>query len=249
MLACAPENRRRSIAPSICCVRRRDCFFYPLCFVGIALAIKFDDGGPVFYRQVRMGRNFRRFRVFKFRSMVPGADRDGLLTAPGDPRLTRVGRWLRRYKLDELPQLFNVSEWRHATGGCPPRSGTICSNVSPPVCGDLAGAPGHHGSRKSGLSARRSDALSPHEWNSNMWRKFFRPSSSSRWIIKKQRSLLSDVRILLRTRRRITRLDSAIPSISASRFQAISRPNENHHISQKLFCARTRGSSARFRPC
>ncbi len=77
-------------------------------FCVIALAIKFDDGGPVFYKQVRIGRNFRCFRVCKFRSMVTGADRDGLLTAPGDSRETRVGRWLRRYKLDEFPQLLNV---------------------------------------------------------------------------------------------------------------------------------------------
>ncbi len=76
--------------------------------VVIPVAIKFDDGGPVFYKQVRIGRNFRRFHIYKFRSMVCGADCHGLLTAPGDSRLTRVGRVLRQFKLDELPQLFNV---------------------------------------------------------------------------------------------------------------------------------------------
>lgn len=77
-------------------------------FAVIAAAIKFDDGGPVFYLHDRVGTNFRHFRVRKFRSMVLGADRDGSLTASEDSRLTRIGRLLRRYKLDELPQLFNV---------------------------------------------------------------------------------------------------------------------------------------------
>ncbi len=74
----------------------------------IAAAIKIDDGGPVFYAQVRVGRMFRPFRVLKFRSMVVGADQKGLLTAHADSRLTRMGRILREYKLDELPQLLNV---------------------------------------------------------------------------------------------------------------------------------------------
>ena len=74
----------------------------------IALAVKRDDGGPVFYSQDRVGRDFHLFRLHKFRTMITGADRYGLLTGLADSRLTRIGRVLRRYKLDELPQLFNV---------------------------------------------------------------------------------------------------------------------------------------------
>lgn len=77
-------------------------------FCIIALAIKLDDGGTVFYRQLRIGRGFQPFRIWKFRSMIAGADRAGSLTAPEDCRVTRVGRWLRQWKVDELPQLLNV---------------------------------------------------------------------------------------------------------------------------------------------
>lgn len=78
-------------------------------FLLIAGLIRLDDGGPVFYRQERVGLGGRPFRIWKFRTMVANAEQLGtLLTVAADPRLTRVGRWLRRVKLDELPQLFNV---------------------------------------------------------------------------------------------------------------------------------------------
>jgi len=74
----------------------------------LALAIKLEDGGPVFYSQLRVGKGFSGFRLLKFRSMVPDADRLAPLAARCDARVTRVGKILRRFKLDELPQLFNV---------------------------------------------------------------------------------------------------------------------------------------------
>ena len=75
----------------------------------VALAIKIDDPGPVFYRQVRVGRGGRTFRIFKFRTMVVDADKKGLAITVGlDNRITRVGALLRRTKLDELAQLINV---------------------------------------------------------------------------------------------------------------------------------------------
>lgn len=79
-------------------------------FIGIALAIKFTSNGPVFFRQTRLGRNGQPFSILKFRSMhVDQCDASGIQhTVKGDPRVTPIGRFLRRSSFDELPQLINV---------------------------------------------------------------------------------------------------------------------------------------------
>ncbi|MGO9490321.1 MAG: sugar transferase [Solirubrobacteraceae bacterium] len=88
--------------------------------IGITIAIKLDSRGPVFFRQLRVGRHGQRFNMLKFRTMVPEAESmkdslrdqneamEGLFKIAEDPRVTRVGRWLRRTALDELPQLLNI---------------------------------------------------------------------------------------------------------------------------------------------
>lgn len=81
---------------------------FPL-FILIGLLIKLDSEGPVFYRGVRVGRFGKPFKIYKFRTMVIDAESIGGTSTPDDdPRITRVGRFLRKYKFDELPQLINV---------------------------------------------------------------------------------------------------------------------------------------------
>lgn len=78
-------------------------------FLILAIWIKVDSRGPVFYRQIRVGLGNKDFRLFKFRSMRPDSDKLGLITVGGhDPRVTRSGYYIRKYKLDEFPQLINV---------------------------------------------------------------------------------------------------------------------------------------------
>ena len=77
--------------------------------VFISILIKFGSKGPVFFRQVRIGKGGKEFKIFKFRTMVLDADKKGLLTIGGrDPRVTAIGYYLRKFKMDELPQFINV---------------------------------------------------------------------------------------------------------------------------------------------
>ena len=78
-------------------------------FLIVALMIKLDSRGPVFFKQARIGREFRSFFIYKFRTMIAdAASRGGTLTVGSDPRITRVGAVLRTTKIDEIPQLINI---------------------------------------------------------------------------------------------------------------------------------------------
>ncbi len=83
-------------------------FFAPILLV-VSVIVKLTSAGPVFYRQIRVCKNNKDFKIFKFRTMRVDSDKLGLLTVSGsDERITKVGYYLRKYKLDELPQLINV---------------------------------------------------------------------------------------------------------------------------------------------
>jgi lipopolysaccharide/colanic/teichoic acid biosynthesis glycosyltransferase len=93
-------------------------------FAVVSLFIKLDSRGPVFFHQERIGRNFKPFRIYKFRTMTADTQRRGsLITVEGDTRVTRVGRFLRTSKIDELPQLLNVLKGEMSLVGPRPEVG------------------------------------------------------------------------------------------------------------------------------
>jgi lipopolysaccharide/colanic/teichoic acid biosynthesis glycosyltransferase len=79
-------------------------------FAALGLAVLLDSGRPIFYGGIRVGRDGRHFRMWKFRTMVSGADRTGSVSGPNDSRITRVGGFLRKTKLDEIPQFVNLAK-------------------------------------------------------------------------------------------------------------------------------------------
>src|SRR2546421_12420918 len=96
-------------------------------FAVVAILIRTDSSGPVFFQQERIGKGFRPFWIYKFRTMVKDApDKGGALTASGDPRVTRIGKILRQTKFDELPQLINILRGDVGLGGPRPE---VCKYV------------------------------------------------------------------------------------------------------------------------
>jgi len=172
-------------------------FLWPILCV-VAAAIKLDDGGPVLYKQVRVGRNFRRFWLWKFRSMVPGAERAGPLTSSGDTRLTRVGCLLRRYKLDELPQLFNILKGDMQLVGARPEVEQYVQMFRPQYAFILQERPGI--TDPATLAYRHEDQILSASQTEEQYVEQILPAKLKLSMeYQKQRSLLSDVGILLRT--------------------------------------------------
>jgi len=109
----------------------------------IAIAIKLTSTGTVFFRQQRVGLNGSKFYIVKFRSMVVGAENRGAgITSSGDARVTRIGRFLRKTKLDELPQLFNVLVGEMSLVGPRPELSKYVANYTPGQLQSLSVRPG-----------------------------------------------------------------------------------------------------------
>jgi lipopolysaccharide/colanic/teichoic acid biosynthesis glycosyltransferase len=170
----------------------------------IAVLIKLDNGGPVFYRGVRIGRAGVPFRICKFRTMVVNADRLGGPSTPDDdPRITKPGRWLRRSKLDELPQLLNVVSGKMSFVGPRPEVPQEVSLYSDEERALLLVRPGitdWASIRFRDEGAILRGAADPHE----TYRRVIRPEKM-RLALEYVRtaSLATDVRILLATLRSV----------------------------------------------
>ena len=173
-------------------------FLSPL-FLVIGAAVKLQYRGPVFYRSSRVGIEGRFFSIYKFRSMVQGADvAGGGLTVRGDSRVTRVGRLLRAYKLDELPQLLNVFKGDMSLVGARPENPGYVARYTPDQREILRYRPGitspaslHYRNEEELLSGGNTEELYlgkilPHKLSIDI-------------AYLRRRTVLSDLRIILRT--------------------------------------------------
>lgn len=106
-------------------------------FLVLAIAIKLDSKGPVFYRQVRITQYNEKFRIFKFRSMVQNADRGSQVTVSGDARVTRVGKLVRKCRLDELSQLIDVLRGKMTFVGTRPEVPKYTEQYTPEMMATL----------------------------------------------------------------------------------------------------------------
>lgn len=106
-------------------------------FLILAIAIKIDSKGPVFYRQVRITQNNKKFRIFKFRSMVQNADKGSQVTVSGDARVTRVGKIVRKCRLDELSQLIDVLRGKMTFVGTRPEVPKYTEQYTPEMMATL----------------------------------------------------------------------------------------------------------------
>ncbi len=104
----------------------------------LALCVKLTSRGPVMYKQVRVTTYNRKFAIYKFRTMVVDADKIGsLVTSAGDPRITKIGRFLRKYRLDEIPQIFNVLKGDMSIVGTRPEVPKYVDKYSPQMYATL----------------------------------------------------------------------------------------------------------------
>jgi lipopolysaccharide/colanic/teichoic acid biosynthesis glycosyltransferase len=168
-------------------------------FIAISLAVRLNDGGPVFYRARRVGRGGRLFRLYKFRTMRIDADKQGPgITASGDTRITRIGRWLRRTKLDELPQLLNVLLGDMSLVGPRPEDPRYVVLYTPEQRQVLSVRPGI--TSAASLAYRNEEQLLTGPNWEQVYREEVMPAKLAIDLeYLAQRTLLTDIKLILRT--------------------------------------------------
>lgn len=169
-------------------------------FLILAIAIKLDSPGPVFYRQVRVTQYGRQFRIFKFRSMVAGADKRGsLVTVSGDSRITRVGKFIRKCRLDELCQLIDIFRGTMTFVGTRPEVPKYVAAYTPEMMATLL-LPAGVTSRASILYKDEADLLDAAEDVDTVYIREVLPGKMKYNLdALKDFSLLSDIKTIFRT--------------------------------------------------
>lgn len=168
-------------------------------FLLIALWIKMDSSGPMFYRATRVGQGGKLFGLYKFRSMVVEADKSGPgITTSGDSRITRSGRFLRRTKLDELPQLFNVLLGDMSLVGPRPEDPRYVDLYTPTQRRILESKPGITGA--ASLKYRNEeDELVGEDWEEIYLNQLMPDKVAIEQNYLLQRTLLTDVTLIYQT--------------------------------------------------
>ncbi len=180
-------------------------------FVVLAIAIKLDSRGPVFYTQVRVGRQGRPFRLYKFRSMLAGSDAGAAITANTDARVTRVGRVIRLLRIDELPQLLNVIKGDMSLVGPRPEAPSVVERYSEEQREILEARPGITGPTQLAW-IDESDAFPPGTDPTDYYVRYVLPlklESDLRYV--RTRTLARDAGYLVLTPLRLAQLALARP--------------------------------------
>lgn len=165
----------------------------------IALWIKLDSSGPILHRASRAGKDGKLFSLYKFRSMVVNADKQGPgITSAGDSRITRSGRFLRRTKLDELPQLFNVLLGDMSLVGARPEDPRYVALYTPTQRSVLNAKPGI--TSAASLTYRNEEELLSQENWEEIYRHQIMPEKLAIDIeYLSQRTLLTDAKLIIQT--------------------------------------------------
>ena len=169
----------------------------PVLFL-VAVLVKATSSGPVLHRAVRVGRNGTLFELLKFRTMVVGSENGDRLTRHNDPRVTRVGRLLRRTKIDELPQLFNVVRGEMSLVGPRPEDARYVSHYSPDQRRILEVRPGIT-SVASIHFRTEENLLCGDDWETRYLREIMPAKVKLELSYLERRSVVSDVQVVART--------------------------------------------------